>query len=170
VRAGKAGVRIESREIAVRSPVPVLLAQGEERETRRVLLCTAAGEPGKLDVLLGAQLARSLGARVTLLYVEPQEPAGETTAERRARSWIERHLDQGLRTLRGQGVVAESRIRYGEALPEILAEVVEGDNDLVVIGAHREHTYLDLPERDLSAGLINGVGRPVLIVKGKIDR
>jgi sulfate transport system ATP-binding protein len=170
MRTCKSGVRIESQEIAVRSPVPVLLAQGEERETRRVLLCTAAGEPGKLDVLLGAQLARSLGARVTLLSVESQDAAGETTAERRARSWIERHLDQGLRTLRGQGVVAESRIRYGEPLREILAEVTEGDHDLVVIGEHRAHTYLDLPERDLSAGLINGAGRPVLIVKGKVDR
>jgi nucleotide-binding universal stress UspA family protein len=179
VRTGKSGLRIESREIAVRSPVPVLLAQGEEREIRRVLLCTAAGEPGKLDVLLGAQLARSLGARVTLLSVEPQdplmnprpgEPAGDTTAARRARAWIERHVDQGLRTLKGQGVAAESRIRYGEPLSEILAEVVERDHDLVVIGAHREHTYLDLPERDLSAGLINGAARPVLIVKGKVER
>jgi nucleotide-binding universal stress UspA family protein len=148
----------------------VLLAQGEEREIRNVLLCTAAGEFGKLDVLLGAQLARSLRARVTLLSVERQDAAGETTAERHARSWIERHLDQGLRTLRGQGVAAESRIRYGEPLTEILSEVVEGDHDLVVIGEHREHTYLDLPERDLSAGLINGAGRPVLIVKGKVDR
>jgi nucleotide-binding universal stress UspA family protein len=66
--------------------------------------------------------------------------------------------------------MAESRIRYGDPLAEILSEVIQGDYDLVVIGAHREHTYLDLPERDLSAGLINGVGRPVLIVKGKIDR
>jgi sulfate transport system ATP-binding protein len=170
VRAGKSGVRIESRQIAVRSHVPVLLAQGEEREIHHVLLCTAAGEPGKLDVLLGAQLARSLGARVTLLSVEPQGASRETTAERRARAWIERHVDQGLRTLKGQGVMAESRIRYGDPLAEILSEVIQGDYDLVVIGAHREHTYLDLPERDLSAGLINGVGRPVLIVKGKIDR
>jgi sulfate transport system ATP-binding protein len=174
-RSGAAGRRIESREIAARSPVPVLLAQGEPRETRRVLLCTAAGEPGKLDVLLGAQLARSFGALVTLLHVEPAgshggEPAGETTATRRARAWIERHLDQGLRTLRGQGVAAESRIRYGEPLSEILAEVAEGNHDLVIVGAHREHTYLDAPERDLSSGLINGTGRPVLIVKGKVER
>ena len=174
-RSGGAGGRVESREIASRSGVPVLLAQGEPRETRRVLLCTAAGEPGKLDVLLGAQLARSFGARVTLLHVEPGgtlggEAAGETTATRRARAWIERHLDQGLRTLRGQGVAAESRIRYGEPLSEILAEVAEGNHDLVIIGAHREHTYLDAPERDLSSGLINGAGRPVLIVKGKVER
>jgi sulfate/thiosulfate transport system ATP-binding protein len=174
-RSGGAGGRVESREIASRSGVPVLLAQGEPRETRRVLLCTAAGEPGKLDVLLGAQLARSFGARVTLLHVEPagspgDEPVTETTAARRARAWIERHLDQGLRTLRGQGVAAESRIRYGEPLSEILAEVAEGNHDLVIIGAHREHTYLDAPERDLSSGLINGAGRPVLIVKGKVER
>ena len=178
-RKGKADERVESGEIAVQCPVPMLVAQGEPRETRRVLLCTAAGEPGKLDVLLGAQLARSLGARVTLLHVEhadprwgppPEEGPGETTATRRARAWIERHLDQGLRTLRGQGVVAESRIRYGEPLSEILAEVTDGDHDMIVVGAHRERTYLDAPERDLVAGLVHRADRPVLIVKGKVER
>ena len=157
----------------------MLVAQGEPRETRRVLLCTAAGEPGKLDVLLGAQFARSLGAKVTLLHVEhpdprwgprPDEPAGETTATRRARAWIERHLEEGLRTLRGQGVAAESRIRYGEPLAEILAEVTQGDHDMIVVGAHRERTYLDAPERDLVAGLVHRADRPVLIVKGKVER
>jgi sulfate transport system ATP-binding protein len=178
-RRGKNGGRVESREIAASCPVPMLLAQGEPRETRRVLLCTAAGEPGKRDVLLGAQLARSFGARVTLLHVEHAdrlsrsrsgEPAAETTATRRARAWIERHLEQGLRTLRGQGVAAESRIRYGEPLSEILAEVVEGDHDMIVVGAHRERTYLDAPERDLVAGIVHRADRPVLIVKGKVER
>jgi len=176
-RRGKSGERVESREIAASCPVPVLVAQGEPRETRRVLLCTAAGEPGKKDVLMGAQLARSFGARVTLLHVEhadPRwgsgEPAAETTATRRARAWIERHLEQGLRTLRGQGVAAESRIRYGEPLSEILAEVAEGDHDMIVVGAHRERTYLDAPERDLVAGLVHRADRPVLIVKGKVER
>jgi nucleotide-binding universal stress UspA family protein len=176
-RRGKNGERVESGEIAASCSVPMLVAQGEPRETRRVLLCTAAGEPGKRDVLMGAQLARSFGARVTLLHVEhadPRwgsgEPPGETTATRRARAWIERHLEQGLRTLRGQGVAAESRIRYGEPLSEILAEVAEGDHDMIVVGAHRERTYLDAPERDLVAGLVHRADRPVLIVKGKVER
>ena len=176
-RRGKNGGRVDSREIAANCSVPMLVAQGEPRETRRVLLCTAAGEPGKRDVLLGAQLARSFGARVTLLHVEhadprwgPGEAAAETTATRRARAWIERHLEQGLRTLRGQGVAAESRIRYGEPLSEILAEVAEGDHDMIVVGAHRERTYLDAPERDLVAGLVHRADRPVLIVKGKVER
>jgi nucleotide-binding universal stress UspA family protein len=173
------GDRVESHQIAASSPVPVLLAQGEPRETRRVLLCTAAGEPGKVDVLLGAQLARSFGAEVTLLHVEHRDSGpgsrsgqltGETTAARRARAWIERHLEQGLRTLRGQGVAAESRIRYGDPLREILSEVTEGGHDLIIIGAHRERTYLDTPERDLAAGLINRADRPVLIVKGRVER
>jgi sulfate transport system ATP-binding protein len=170
--------RVASREIAAASPAPVLLAQGEPREPRRVLLCTAAGEPGKVDVLLGAQLARRFGATVTLLYVErgdsrlgPRaEAAHETTAERRTRSWIERHLAQGLETLRGQGVAAQVRIRYGEPLSEILAEAAEGEHDLVIVGGHVERTYFDAPERDLTAGLIARADRPVLVVKGRVDR
>ncbi len=171
--------QVESRAIAGSRSFPVLFAQGKPREIRRVLLCTAAGEPGKLDVLLGAQLARCFGAGVTLLHVEHRssrwgsrsgEPPGETTAARRARTWIERHLEEGLTTLRSQGVAAESRIRYGEPLSEILAELAEGDHDMVIVGAHREHTYLDAPERDLAAGFLGRADRPVLIVKGKVER
>ena len=169
---------IDSGRIAASSPVSVFLAQGEQRPIASVLLCTAAGEAGKLDVLLGAQLARTFGARVTLLYVErgdsqstsSGEPAAETTAVRRARAWIERHLEQGLRTLRAQGAIAEKQIRYGDPLTEILAEAAEGNHDLILIGGHVERTYLDAPERDLASDLIDRADRPVLVVKGKIDR
>jgi sulfate transport system ATP-binding protein len=170
--------RLESRRVAASSPVPVFVAQGEPRPTASVLLCTAAGEAGKLDVLLGAQLARTFGARVTLLFVERGdaqsdsrgEPAAETTAVRRARAWIERHLEQGLRTLRGQGATAEKKIRYGDPLAEILAEASEGNHDLILVGGHVERTYLDAPERDLASDLIDRADRPVLVVKGKVDR
>jgi hypothetical protein len=166
---------IDSRRIATSSPVSVLLAQGEPRPTERVLLCTAAGEAGKLDVLLGAQLARAFGARVTLLFVERAdlragEPTGDSTAARRTRTWIERHLDQGVRTLEGQGAAAEKKVRYGDPLTEILAEASEGSHDLVIVGGHVERTYLDAPERDLASDLVHRADRPILVVKGKVDR
>ena len=176
--ARRDGDRLESRRVAASSPVSVFVAQGEPRPTASVLLCTAAGEAGKLDVLLGAQLARTFGARVTLLFVERGDPrsdsrgeaAAETTAVRRARAWIERHLEQGLRTLRGQGAAAERKIRYGDPLTEILAEAAEGNHDLILVGGHVERTYLDAPERDLASDLIDRADRPVLVVKGKVDR
>ncbi|HEY6147684.1 MAG TPA: ATP-binding cassette domain-containing protein [Thermoanaerobaculia bacterium] len=178
-RRGKDGDRVDSRRIVAGSPSPALVAGGDPREMGRVLLCTAGGEPGKIDILLGAQVARRLGAAVTLLYVERDasraaapsgEAVGETTAVRRARAWIERHLEQGLRTLRGQGVSAETRIRYGEPLREILAEAAEGDYGLIIAGAHVERTYFHAPERDLTMNLIDRSDRPVLIVKGTLDR
>ena len=166
---------VDSRRIAASSPVSVFVAQGEPRPTERVLLCTAAGEAGKLDVLLGAQLARSFGASVTLLFVERAElrsgePAGDSTAARRTRAWIERHLEQGVRTLRSQGASAEIKVRYGDPLSEILAEASEGSHDLIIVGGHVERTYLDAPERDLASDLVERAERPVLVVKGKVER
>jgi nucleotide-binding universal stress UspA family protein len=139
-----------------------------------VLLCTAAGEPGKLDVLFGAEIARSTGAAATLLYVEqpsatgagaietvPPSPAGKLGTL----AWIGQHLEQGRRTLSSQGVSAEPRVRRGDVLEEILAEATEGDYDLIVVGGHRRRTWFRTPERDLPADLLSRADRPVLVVK-----
>jgi len=49
----------------------------------RVLICVAAGEPGKEDVLFAGRLARHLGATATLLSVLPtDQPEAHARTER----------------------------------------------------------------------------------------
>jgi hypothetical protein len=103
----------------------VLIAKGERPEIERILICTRAGEPGKIDVHIGGRLARFLGATVTPLYV---------TAESAKPSLLARaHLEKASATLRGLEVANEIRIRPAATPVEgILREVAE--HDLIVVG------------------------------------
>jgi sulfate transport system ATP-binding protein len=127
----------------------------------RVLVCVAAGEPGKDDVLFTARLVRHLGADATLLSVLPR---GGDQIEARIRA--ERFLAGGVRTMALLGVQAQARIRSGPVREEIVAEIAEGSYDLLVLGA-------PLARPDGGGALAGVVGqilgdstdRPVLIVR-----
>jgi sulfate/thiosulfate transport system ATP-binding protein len=110
-------------------PAPLLVSQGKPETFRRILICTAVGEPGKADVRVGGWLARRLGAEVTLLHVLPE---GATAAP-----WVNAHLNAGLATLRALEVSSRSAVRPARtAMRGILAEARERQSDLIVLGRH----------------------------------
>jgi len=127
----------------------------------RVLICVAAGEPGKDDVLFAGRLARHLGASATLLSVLPGDGG-----YLQARARTERFLEAGVRTLGVLGVPAQQTIRTGVVRDEILAEATEGGYDMLVLGA-------PLPRSEGRGALAGVVGqilsattdRPVMIVR-----
>ncbi|MGH9382245.1 MAG: ATP-binding cassette domain-containing protein [Thermoanaerobaculia bacterium] len=97
----------------------------------RLLVCVAVGEPGKGDVQFAERVAWQLGAEATVLTVLPPENGdGDSVPPH-----VERFLEACRRTLGARGVVSQSRVRRGPVLREILAEVEEGEHDLLVIGA-----------------------------------
>lgn len=137
--------------------IPVLVARGDRPVISRVLICTAAGEPGKADVRVGGRLARNLGAAVTLLYV--------------SRRWSEpdrvtrEHLDRATATLRAFDLESEVRVRQDSSPAHgILREAVEGKHDLIVIGCygHRSPTFLET--NDVMLQVLAEADRPVLVV------
>jgi sulfate/thiosulfate transport system ATP-binding protein len=110
-------------------PAPLLVSQGKPETFRRILICTAVGEPGKADVRVGGWLARRLGAEVTLLHVLPEGAA--------AAPWVNAHLNAGLATLRALEVPSRSTVRPARAAMQgILAEARENRHDLIVLGRH----------------------------------
>jgi nucleotide-binding universal stress UspA family protein len=139
--------------------VPVLLVAETRPAIAKVLICTAAGEPGKVDVLFGGRVARRSGAQVIVLHVlNPQASAGD-------RHRIERHLQQAKRSLDGFGVQNEYRIKEGTPLIQgILQEAEEGDYDLIVIGAPLLPRSNQLRWLDAASQIIQGTSRPVLVV------
>ncbi len=152
------------------SPTPVLIVKGERSALRRVLLCSAGGEPGKLDVMVGTRLARRAGAQATLLHVvDPDrhrieaESIGAEPAER-----ITRHLEAGRVTLIGQGVSVTATVRHGAPVDQILAESVEGDYDLIVVGGHLGADPPLRSQRDVAAQVVARADRSVLVVRGPI--
>ena len=129
VRDSKAYARLLGDTLVTaleRAEIPVLVAKAERAGIEKILICTAAGEPGKSDVRVGGQLARRLNAKVTLFYV--------TRISGAADSLTEDHLERAARTLRAMDVESDVRIRPAASpAAGIMAEAEAGDYDLIVM-------------------------------------
>ncbi|HSE35702.1 MAG TPA: ATP-binding cassette domain-containing protein [Blastocatellia bacterium] len=140
-----------------RTDVPVLITKGERTRLEHILICTAAGEPGKSDVRVGGRLARRLGATVTLLYVARE--SGEVSPLTRS------HLDRAAATLNANDVESEVRIRSAaNPLAGIMAEATEGDYDLIVIGAHGPRSRRRFRPNDVMLQVLATARKHVLVV------
>lgn len=136
---------------------PLLLLRGDRRQVARVLICTAAGEPGKSDVRIGGRLARRIGAAATLLYVA--RPGVQISQH------AQHHLDQASATLRSLDVANEVRTRVAATPIEgILAEVNASDYDLIVIGSHRSPSRGLFGSENIMLQIVSSIDRPILIV------
>jgi sulfate transport system ATP-binding protein len=114
-------------ELIERVATPILLVRGQPVRPQRILICTAAGEPGKADVRVGGWLARRLGATVTLLHISPK---GRPLA-----LFARTHLERGVATLRELEVASRFSIREADSASEgIFAELAKEPHDLVVVG------------------------------------
>jgi nucleotide-binding universal stress UspA family protein len=139
---------------------PGAAAQGPEHW----LICVAVGEPGKADVSFAGRLARHLRAEATILTVLPASARADGVSQTNIQA--QRFLAGSARTLARMGIPVTTRIRYGGAREEILAQLREGGHDLLVVGS-------PLPGKDGEIELKGVVGRllpevsslPLLIVR-----
>ena len=137
--------------------VAVLVVKREREALERMLICTAAGEPGKSDVRVGGWLARRLGVPVTLLHVTH----GSTTPSTLAKG----HLQRAAATLRAFDVPAEIRVREAKRAAEgILAEAEGGNHDLIVVGGHGPQSRSAFALDDVTLQVLAGTDKPVLVV------
>jgi len=140
------------------SETPLMFVPGGFRPIRRILICTAAGEPGKNDVRFGGRLARRLGASITLLHV-----AGESES---ALSIAEKHLERAGSTLGSFDLEPTIRVRKADSPAEgILAEAREGEHDLIILGGHGPHSSsgFSIPD-DITLLVLRAADRPVIVV------
>jgi sulfate transport system ATP-binding protein len=134
----------------------------------RILITVAVGEPGKEDVAFAGRLARHFRAEITILTVLREEDRGSrgNGSPSPAEAMAERFLLGNSRTLWRLGVPVSTVIRYGNPREQILAQLAEGQHDLLVLGS-------PLPGRDGTLRLGGLVGRllpelksrPVLIIR-----
>ncbi|MGH2524868.1 MAG: universal stress protein [Anaerolineales bacterium] len=164
--------------------VPVLLFKGKRVTARRVLACTSGDVRGERVARWGGQVAQWLGAELAVLHVMSQialspeskvdelYETAEEAIERRTREG--EHLARELELAGAHGFpTAQPKLRHGLVVEEVVAEVEEGDYDLVIIGGHLS---LDLPGiwgrlrdyllADVADEIISALNRPVLVVKG----
>lgn len=160
VRDAKAKTRKLGETLATvleQADIPVLVAKGERTSLDRILICTAAGEPGKSDVIIGGRLARRLGAAVTLFYAtRGSEELNDVTRS---------HLERAAATLRSIDVNSEVRIQPAATPADgILAEAKSGEYDLIVIGSHGPRLRRRFGLNDVTLEVLDGADRPVLVV------
>ena len=166
-----------SLTVAERAPCPVLIVKGGARPLRRLLLCDSGVlSPALLDRFT-AGLARLLeGEReITVLHVMSQMSAAPGVRGEQLRQDAEElmaeHSPEGillehdLELLEGSGLDAQSKVRHGLVVDEILEEAGSGDYDLVVIGAHPDEGWRRILLDDLARRLLVRLKRPVLVVR-----
>ena len=102
---------------------------GPPRVPGKAVIGVAVGEPAKEDILFAGRLIRHLGSEVTIMTVLPEQ---HFEAERRQ---AERFLKAGGRTLSLLGVSSRTVLRHGNVRDEVMAEMDEGNADMLVLGA-----------------------------------
>ncbi|HXV76985.1 MAG TPA: ATP-binding cassette domain-containing protein, partial [Candidatus Polarisedimenticolaceae bacterium] len=106
----------------------VLVARAGASAPRRVILCTAAGDAAKADIVVAGRILRHFGSPVTILtVVQPGDPVD--------REQLVRFHDLSRRTLQLHGLDAVSEIVDGEPREWIARRARDEGHDLVVLGA-----------------------------------
>jgi sulfate/thiosulfate transport system ATP-binding protein len=146
------------RQILEKLGLPVLVVQTPRWEFNRLLICSAVGEPGKADIVMGGRLASLTGAEATVLHVQ----GSYQSLDQRRRT--ERHLQEALVTLESFGVRGQSRVASEDPIRSIMKEAEVGDYDVIVIGAPAPRTSRLLRWRDVASEIVSATTRPVLMV------
>jgi nucleotide-binding universal stress UspA family protein len=166
-----------SERIARHSRLPVLVVRGWANQIERILICTAAGEPGLAAVETGGRLAAMVGAEVTVLHVMSQVPATYLSLrdledlEGRADDLMAHgsregvHLKKALTLLDALGVPARARVRHGLVVDEIMDEACHQAYDMVVIGTHVAAGWMRFLLEDVTRQLISCIDRAILVAK-----
>jgi sulfate transport system ATP-binding protein len=148
---GHFGVSDQTRSIVESIDGAVLVVREGIERVERILVATAAGEPGKVNVRIGAWLARRLNARVTLLYVAP--PDHEVSV------YVRAHLERAESSIRALDVPVDVLIARAPA-PAIGIVEAAASHDLVIIGGHGPESRVE----DVTIQVLEQATRPVMVV------
>lgn len=156
--SARPGLGTVANRLLLEGGIPVIFVQSARPQIRRILICTAVGEPGKSDVRFGGRIARRTGAAATVLHVHR---TGATAVEKQR---VAQHLAQAQASLAALGVQSAARVMDGPVTEQILHEADSGQYDLIVIGAPAPPAHQQFFWPNLAVGIVNGTTRPVLVV------
>lgn len=165
----------KSYEVIKAIQPPVLVAVGQCTELKRFLVCTGGKEFIGAALRLTAEIAKAMGASVTLLHVMAEPPAMYADLMRmeedldrllESRSELGRNLRIQKERLQRAGVAAEVRIRHGIVLEQVFEEARQGQHDLIVTGSSQSRGMLQhYIMGDLTRSILNHTNCPVLVAR-----
>jgi nucleotide-binding universal stress UspA family protein len=151
---------------------PVLSVAGKSTVINRILICSGGKQYIDDAVRLTGEIARGLGATVTLLHVTSEPPGilahlpqmeQDTALLLGSQSELGQNLRREKETLESFGVTTEVKLRHGSVLAEILREVREGNHDLVVTGSALSRSLRTYVLGDVSREIVNHATCAVLV-------
>jgi nucleotide-binding universal stress UspA family protein len=156
---------------------PILYVPSACIPPSHVLVCLGGLGYGVTAEELGLEIAAKVSSPVTLLHVVP--PIGLDYPESRAvRENLDRLTDtdtllgntlrMALEEARNKQLKVDLKIRQGNVIEEILAELKEGDYDLVCMGSlYSAHGLRQMYAPNVTAEVAEVIGCPVLTVRFK---
>jgi nucleotide-binding universal stress UspA family protein len=156
-----------------------LVARNVPDQITKVLVCTGAEAPAVDTMRIGGLMLSGLPAEVSVLHVMSQislkpgsipEELVATAEAAIARNTREgQHLQRAIQQLTLAGISGPivPRLRHGLVVDEVLAEVREGNYDLMMVGAHYQpgqNRWLGILLDDVTDQLINQAACSVLII------
>ncbi len=154
---------------------PVLVVPSDRPLVRRILLCSGDLWYPAAMIRFVAQIALANDAEVTLLHVVPHPTQRYPLLRQVEDAWGAllqtdtpqgRNLKAGRDTLRSMGVETAVSLRHGTVSEHIMAEIHEGEYDLVALGstyaAHSMRRYFVHSITDL---VVERANRPVLVMR-----
>ena len=142
-----------------------------------ILVCLGGLGYGITAESLGLEIATSVKAPVTLLHVVPPIDMEYPEARIVRENWdhltdtdslLGRTLQQALAGAREAGLKTDLKIRQGNVIEEILAELKEGDYDLICMGSlYSAHGLRQMYAPNVTAEVADVIGCPVLTVRFK---
>jgi ABC-type Fe3+/spermidine/putrescine transport system ATPase subunit/nucleotide-binding universal stress UspA family protein len=158
--SGRGGRAVKARaavlNVVEKASTPMVIVKGAWSLPRRLLVCTAVGEPGKTVIRVAGWLARNIGASVILYHAQIGE--GEP-------AFVRLHLERGLAALRALDVSCELSIQRAKSPAEgILAESARFEAGLIAIGSHGPRSRSVFARDDVTLQILASAERPLLIV------
>ena len=156
---------------------PILYVPSACIPPTHMLVCLGGLGYGITAESLGLEIATKVKSPVTLLHVVPPIEKDYPEARMVRENWdhledtdslLGRTLKNGLAKARKAGLKTDLKIRQGNVIEEILAELQDGDYDLVCMGSlYSAHGLRQMYAPNVTAEVADVIGCPVLTVRSQ---
>ena len=158
---------------------PILYVPEAKIPLKKILICIGGLGYEVTAEHIAMQMAMKSRAEITLLHIIPPIDMNYPTAKTVSEHWqnltetdtpIGRSLRQALEIAKNDGLTANVKSRQGHVVKEILAEIKEGDYDLLCMGSvYSTNSLRQLYAPNVTAEIAESTNCPVLSARFKRD-
>jgi nucleotide-binding universal stress UspA family protein len=156
---------------------PILYVPESKLPLKKILICIGGLGYEVTAEHIAMQMAIKSRAEITLLHIVPPMDLNYPTAQTVSSHWqnltetdtpVGRSLRQTLEVVKNDGLTANVKARQGNVVEEILAEVKDGNYDLLCMGSmYSTNALRQLYAPNVTAEVADGTACPVLSARYK---